>query len=454
MMVLLCVVAACAEPPSAVVAPDADMTLLPGGPITSNSGDSCLEPQCVAVQEAYISHYTELNCQGTEYYYTGYFHSDGKKRSWNGQGVAGTILRTASARSWKGSNGACNNPPEWGPTGNQLSAFVRIYRGTPPVCDPSWFVLSGPHTPDTPGNYSYAAAHDFPSSATCGLPTSKSITWTRDGQVQSQCTDNTWCTIYVTAGPSFTMGVTMVASNSVNSKTISRTMSVTNAVKCAVGLSISGETRPGGAGYYTYTANASAGECGGPFSYTWRQYYRMTTGYSEPCGNQSSCTIYFTPNNPFTLVATASRTWNDGSTWTQTSELPVSAPFAVYISGPTALSNTEWGNWSASVSGGHAPFGVQWYVDGSYDSGWFSMGRSFWGESWHTIRVVASDGVGQTAEHEISVYVGPPGSGCTQIVGCEAERRIPATPATRGPRARPTPTVPWIPPSPNPFARP
>ena len=83
------------------------------------------ETQVTSIQNAYISHFTEANCTGQESYYTPYFGSDGIRRSWNGTGSAGTILNTATNKSWKGSDGTCHN--DW-PSGNTLSGFVRIYR--------------------------------------------------------------------------------------------------------------------------------------------------------------------------------------------------------------------------------------------------------------------------------------------------------------------------------------
>ncbi len=99
-----------------------------GGVLACTSGPSeprvCGEATCTPVTEAYISHYTELNCQGPESYYTGYNNFDGVKRSWDGNGVAGTILRTTTHRSFKLGN-VCDNA--W-PNGNTLAGFVRIYR--------------------------------------------------------------------------------------------------------------------------------------------------------------------------------------------------------------------------------------------------------------------------------------------------------------------------------------
>ncbi|HEY0553470.1 MAG TPA: hypothetical protein VGG20_04345, partial [Thermoanaerobaculia bacterium] len=91
---------------------------------------TCGESTCVSLGGAYISHFTGLNCTGGETYYTPYFSSDGIRRSWDGNGIAGSILRTATNMSYKDSSGTCTNA--W-PAGNTLSGFVAVYRsGTPP----------------------------------------------------------------------------------------------------------------------------------------------------------------------------------------------------------------------------------------------------------------------------------------------------------------------------------
>ncbi len=86
--------------------------------------DPCDEATCTPVTAAYISHFAELDCTGAEAYYTPYFAYDGIKRSWDGQGVAGTTLRTLTHKSWK-MGAECFN--EW-PDGHTLDDFVRIYR--------------------------------------------------------------------------------------------------------------------------------------------------------------------------------------------------------------------------------------------------------------------------------------------------------------------------------------
>jgi hypothetical protein len=96
-----------------------------GAQWTIVSTEPCGEAACVPVQAAYVSHYTGLGCTGTESYYTPYFNSDGIRRSWDGHGNAGTILRTVTNRSARTSNGVCT---DYWPNGNTLSGFVTIYR--------------------------------------------------------------------------------------------------------------------------------------------------------------------------------------------------------------------------------------------------------------------------------------------------------------------------------------
>jgi hypothetical protein len=85
----------------------------------------CGEARCANLGGAYISHYTGAGCTGTESYYTPYFNSDGIRRSWDGIGTAGTVLRTVTNRSYRGADGLCVDA--W-PGGNPLSGFVTIYR--------------------------------------------------------------------------------------------------------------------------------------------------------------------------------------------------------------------------------------------------------------------------------------------------------------------------------------
>jgi len=100
-------------------------TIVEGWRVRQTMPVVCGEASCTPVQAAYISHFTGVGCSGTESYYTPYFFYDGIRRSWDGQGIVGTTLRTVTNRSWKGADGLCHD--DW-PTGNTLSDFVTIYR--------------------------------------------------------------------------------------------------------------------------------------------------------------------------------------------------------------------------------------------------------------------------------------------------------------------------------------
>jgi hypothetical protein len=88
---------------------------------------NCPESKCTLVQNAYISHFTGIDCAGGEHYYTPYFNGDGIRRSWDGQGFFGIATTTVTNRSWRGNDGQCHN--DW-PVGNTLSGFVTVYRDT------------------------------------------------------------------------------------------------------------------------------------------------------------------------------------------------------------------------------------------------------------------------------------------------------------------------------------
>ncbi len=92
---------------------------------------TCGEASCVALGGSLISHFTNANCTGQESYYTLYNNSDGIRRSWDASGIAGTILRTVTNKSWKtadsGGDGTGCRVNAW-PSGNTLSDFVSIYR--------------------------------------------------------------------------------------------------------------------------------------------------------------------------------------------------------------------------------------------------------------------------------------------------------------------------------------
>jgi hypothetical protein len=95
--------------------------------ISTAYAQGCPESGCTLIQNAYISHFTELNCTGQEHYYTPYFSSDGIPRSWDGLGFVGVTQSTVTNKSYKDSSGNCHN--DW-PSGNTLSGFLTIYRET------------------------------------------------------------------------------------------------------------------------------------------------------------------------------------------------------------------------------------------------------------------------------------------------------------------------------------
>lgn len=91
------------------------------------SGDGgCGEGACTPVLTRDIgSHFSDPGCTGVESYYTPYNAYDGIRRSWDGAGLAGTTLRTATNISFRLTDGTCQDL--W-PSGNTLSDFVTIYR--------------------------------------------------------------------------------------------------------------------------------------------------------------------------------------------------------------------------------------------------------------------------------------------------------------------------------------
>jgi hypothetical protein len=111
-----------------------------GASCLANSGLACGEANCAPVTAAYISHFTELGCTGAEHYYTPYFGYDGIRRSWDGNGVVGTVLRPVTNKSWRGSDGQCHD--DW-PWGNPLTNFVRVYREATPCGEGKCLKIEG-----------------------------------------------------------------------------------------------------------------------------------------------------------------------------------------------------------------------------------------------------------------------------------------------------------------------
>lgn len=113
-----------ADGASAADASTSDVILDVSTVFSSDAG--CGEVACTPVVTRDIgSHFSGAACTGVESYYTPYNGYDGVRRSWDGSGLAGTTLRTATNVSFKNTSGVCQDL--W-PAGNTLSDFVTIYR--------------------------------------------------------------------------------------------------------------------------------------------------------------------------------------------------------------------------------------------------------------------------------------------------------------------------------------
>lgn len=90
------------------------------------SGGGCGEASCMPAQGVYVSHFSGAGCSGTESYYLPYDGYGYACRTWDGNGQCGTLHRTVTNTSYR-YNGTCYNA--W-PSGNTLSDFVTVYRGS------------------------------------------------------------------------------------------------------------------------------------------------------------------------------------------------------------------------------------------------------------------------------------------------------------------------------------
>ena len=119
---------ACGEPPLQPTPTPPAAALRPPATVVAGPGNVCGEADCVPVGGTWVSHFTNGDCTGTESYWTPYDGGNGGvRRSWNGTGMAGTVIRRVSNRSYRINNGPCN-VNQW-PDGNELDGFVTIYRG-------------------------------------------------------------------------------------------------------------------------------------------------------------------------------------------------------------------------------------------------------------------------------------------------------------------------------------
>src|ERR1041384_2217092 len=142
----------------------------------------------------------------------------------------------------------------------------------------------------------------------------------------------------------------------VNGVHISDTHSVA-VVTPPVGANITGNTSITTAGTYTWLANASGGN--GTYTYNWE--YRVGTAAWTSVGTGSSDSRALSAGNPgFGLRVTVTP---NGSSASDTHLVSVNIPattLSAAVTGDDYLINGQVGYWSASVSGGSAPYTYQW----------------------------------------------------------------------------------------------
>ncbi|HWN41780.1 MAG TPA: PKD domain-containing protein [Thermoanaerobaculia bacterium] len=124
--------------------------------IADAGADSCGEATCVPAEAAYISHFTGPDCTGTESYYLPYNGYAYDCRTWDGNGVCGTVEHTVTNRSYRLNGNDCSENA-WSP-GNTLEHFVTVYRSPcgEATCVPAEAAYISHFTgPDCTGTESY-----------------------------------------------------------------------------------------------------------------------------------------------------------------------------------------------------------------------------------------------------------------------------------------------------------
>ncbi|HEX3553836.1 MAG TPA: PIG-L family deacetylase [Thermoanaerobaculia bacterium] len=164
-------------------------------------GGMCGEASCVSPDGQYISHFTGPNCDGTESYYLPYDSWGYQCRPYpSSEAQCGTIHRTVTNRSYRYA-GQCY-PNAW-PSGNTLSDFVTVYRGSScgeaSCVSPDGQYISHFTGPNCDGTESYYLPYDswgyqcrpYPSSgAQCGT-IHRTVT-NRSYRYAGQCYSNAW----------------------------------------------------------------------------------------------------------------------------------------------------------------------------------------------------------------------------------------------------------------------
>lgn len=132
---------------------------------SSSVPSGCGEAVCVPVQGMYVSHFSGPGCTGTESYYLPYDGFAYNCRTWDGTGQCGMTQHTVTNYSARINGGSCQDL--W-PSGNTLSQFVTVYRGSAPTsgcseaaCVPSQgMYVSHFSAPGCGGSESYYLPYD------------------------------------------------------------------------------------------------------------------------------------------------------------------------------------------------------------------------------------------------------------------------------------------------------
>jgi hypothetical protein len=187
-------------------------------------------------------------------------------------------------------------------------------------------------------------------------------------------------------------------------------------------------------GSYQFIATASAGSCGGPFTYAW---YRDTPAGSTTtsCGSWNECWLNVFRGEPsFTIKVFAFRSYGFGTVAAMATRAvsvnipppppPPPPPVMHGLYGPTTIQPNQTGTWSASASG-TGTLAYLWYINGNLVQDSFSQTFS-WGDwqpsSYYQLMVTAVDHIGQGASATIGVSTDYSGScppyeyRCTELV--------------------------------------
>jgi len=187
-----------------------------------------------------------------------------------------------------------------------------------------------------------------------------------------------------------TVSVTVTDSAS-HTATVSYTVNVTQ-----VSVSISGPTTGNTNTNYTYTATPSGGTS--PYTYSW------SGGGSPSTGTGSTFTTKWSSTGSKTVSVTA--TDADGCSGSTSTSVSISSTsLIISISGPSTLCFNDIGTFTASVSGGTAPYTYSWSSDGRISSTGNTAKYRWRSVGWKTVSVTVIDSASHTATVSFSVIV-------------------------------------------------